>query len=94
MNSPEPVSESISKVSDKSFKHGRSAFINHGCKCDICRQANNEYHARYQKADPLNRRKNNEYNRRAYKRRQLAIDWIMEHRPDVWEQIHEEAKRG
>ena len=74
MNSPASVSESSPKVSDKSFKHGRSGFINHGCKCDICRQANNEY------------------NRRAYKRRQLAIDWIMEHRPDVWDQIHEAAK--
>jgi hypothetical protein len=28
------------------MKHGRSAYVGRGCRCDICRDANKDYQAR------------------------------------------------
>jgi len=29
------------------FRHGRSGYVHHGCRCAICRKANQEYQRRY-----------------------------------------------
>lgn len=71
-------------------EHGTRASYAAGCSCDQCRAANRRYMAR-RRRNGTGARLELANRRRQHLRMQLAVEWIREHRPDVWTEILDTA---
>jgi hypothetical protein len=59
----------MKKVPSSEWIHGtRNTYVNHGCRCDACREATREYDRHYREANPRAREKDRERGKR-YKER-------------------------
>ena len=59
----------------KEFEHGRSAYTNHGCRCEICTEKATAAHTEYMKRRPEQRFKHRMRNRLG---RGMTIDRALE----------------
>lgn len=65
------------------MKHGRSAYLNYGCRCDVCRKAVREYHREY-RAKNAAARATDRYRSRTYTR---ALAVLRDRHHDEFERI-------
>lgn len=71
---------------NKNLRHGvRTTYIKHGCRCPECRKANSIYLKKY-RVDAGTRTDGTthyEYQKIA----RMALDWIIQNEPDVYEEL-------
>jgi hypothetical protein len=75
------------------MKHGRSAFVNGKCRCDVCRQAQADYMREY-RGTPIGKRKHAINARKKAKRDALCREWVKSMQPDVYQHIWKVVESG
>jgi hypothetical protein len=75
------------------MKHGRSAFVNGKCRCDVCRQAQADYMKDY-RGTPTGKRKHAINARKKARRDAMCRQWIKANRPDVFQRIWQAVESG
>ncbi len=75
------------------MKHGRSAFVNLKCRCDICRKAQTDYMKEY-RGTPIGKRKHAINARKKARRDAMCRQWIKANRPDVFKRIWQAVESG
>ena len=74
-------------VSVRPVKHGTySGYSNHGCRCNDCRAAHNDWHRQY-RSSANGRITTMRANRKARLLQQFCTAWVKEHHPDMYEEF-------
>jgi len=72
---------------DKAVNHGNySTYSNHGCRCDDCRRAHNEWHRSY-RSSARGKQRALIANRRSRRIQQEAAAFLKETNPEAYSQI-------
>jgi len=74
-------------ITNKIVKHGNYAtYSNHGCRCDECREAHNQWHRNY-RSSATGKKRALIANRRSRRIQQEATAYLKQNSPDVYSQI-------
>ena len=72
------------------MKHGRSGYLNHGCRCEVCTRAAREYQRSYREKNPVARA----YDRWQKATYQEAQRILRERHRDEFEQVLAEVRNS